>query len=181
MHYLGKPGPHHSKERRGGGSLSPLTLYFLLFLPPHPPQQPPHPPSPLPAQRDGLPLCPVSTEPPFPNKRIINGASLALVYLVPSHRPPPHLFFFFFFFSLTDGHREKGLWVIHTAPGSNKTISSPPVQTPYFSYLGNFHTPVSFPKEARICIGCTTDHQSPDQRENVTNIDQSLLRTTILG
>lgn len=91
MHYLGKPGPHHSKERgEGGGSLSPLTLYFLLFLLPHPP----NPLFLLPAQRDGLPLYPVSTEPPFPNKRIINGAFLGAglsCTITPAHPayPPP--------------------------------------------------------------------------------------------
>lgn len=118
MHYLGKPGPHHSKERgedgRGawgeGGSL-PADLILLTFSPPSPPRHPPAlPPS---SSERWTALYPVSTEPPFPNKRIINGAFLGAglsCTITPAPDPilPSFFSFLFFSFFLQMGTEKRG-------------------------------------------------------------------------
>lgn len=158
MHYLGKPGPHHSKRGgavRGGWKKSlPADLILLTFF-----LFPPLPPC---SSERWTALYPVSTGPRSQIRELLMELSLVLVYLVPSHQVQVSSSPLFF----TDGHREKGLWVIHTAPGNNKTISGLPAQTPYFSYLGNFQTAVF--REEEIAWICYDAHpESPGLRLTV--------------
>lgn len=116
MHYLGKPGPHHSKEGGWGGGGGwrkslPADLILLTFSPPPPPlRHPPHPPALPPSSSERwTALYPVSTEPPFPNKRIINGAFLgAGLSCTITPAPAPILPRFFFSFFLQMGTEKRG-------------------------------------------------------------------------
>lgn len=80
MHYLGKPGPHHSKRGgagKGGWKKSlPADLILLTFFLSPPPS----------SSKRWTALYPVSTGPRSQIRELLMELSLVLVYLVPSHQ-----------------------------------------------------------------------------------------------
>lgn len=93
MHYLGKPGPHHSKRGGVGGGggveeVSPRWPYTSYFF-----STPPPPPS---SSERWTALYPVSTRPRCQIRELLMELSLVLVYLVPSHQVQVSSSTFFF-------------------------------------------------------------------------------------
>lgn len=108
----------------------PADLILLTFSPP--PRHPPHPPALPPSSSERwTALYPVSTEPPFPNKRIINGAFLgAGLSCTITPAPAPILpRFFFFFFSYRWAQRKGAMSYPHSTWQQQNNIRSPSANT----------------------------------------------------